>query len=78
MNPVQTSLIPPPKLESYDRLAVKSFIIEWMAYTDNIDRFNYAVSEERKLNAIPLRDYVVPWILIQVCNYILQLPAGSS
>jgi hypothetical protein len=78
MNPVQTSLVSPPKLEGYDRHVVRVFLSEWDTYKDTIKRFNQAVADDRQLTATPLRDAIVPWILNHICSYILKLPSGSN
>ena len=73
MNPLQTSLILPPALETYDRSTVINFLKEWNIYSSRVKRFNDATTPDRKLASVPLRECIDRSIVYTIVTFDLEL-----
>ena len=78
MNPIQTSLILPPFLSTYDRSTIIDFLKQWKNYTSNVTRYNDSAQDDRKLQKSPLRENIDSSILFTVCIFELDLAEGAE
>ena len=72
MNPLQTSLILPPALETYDRSSVVTFLKEWNIYASRVNRYNNATTPDRRLSTVPVRECIDRSIVYTIVTFDLE------
>lgn len=81
MNPIQFSLVTPPKLAVYDRLSILSFISEWDQYQADVLRLNSSFAPSPTASggysAVPLRDCIEQSLFRSMCRYSMGIPQAK-